>query len=359
MTYDYSAGELSQILAENIEMVCDGLGVTGARQGNDLVGLNPTRADKKRGSFRVCIRGAKRGLWSEFSDGSKGDALALVNYIISGGTQSNDWKPSIEWALDFLNIRESQTPEQKYQLKQRAKENRIKADSEAKLEQAEKARMASAIWLNAKPLEDGDIVTQYLEERGIRLPIAGFMPGVLRCDNIYLLDTEGYCDAMIAGIYNYDGKIIACHRTYIENTGYGVKKISSEIGEAKKVLGSPNGGFIPIWKGVQNGRQGSPLSKIKKAELFLCEGIEDALTIATIIPSARIWAVISLGNFARIRIPPNVTTVTICGDNDESEQAQRAFKTGVENIAGQVEIVKIARSQKGKDFNDWLISNDK
>lgn len=50
----------------------------GRIEGREYVALNPTRADKKPGSFRINLN---TGLWSDFATGDKGDVIGLVAYL--------------------------------------------------------------------------------------------------------------------------------------------------------------------------------------------------------------------------------------------------------------------------------------
>ncbi len=51
----------------------------GKRVGREYVALNPTRADKRVGSFKVNLR---TGRWADFATGDKGgDAVSLAAYL--------------------------------------------------------------------------------------------------------------------------------------------------------------------------------------------------------------------------------------------------------------------------------------
>lgn len=51
----------------------------GVRAGNEWIALNPTRADKKRGSFRINI---STGRWADFATNDKGgDVISLAAYL--------------------------------------------------------------------------------------------------------------------------------------------------------------------------------------------------------------------------------------------------------------------------------------
>jgi len=51
----------------------------GHRQGSDWVALNPTRADRRKGSFRINLQ---KGCWADFATGdSGGDPVSLYAYL--------------------------------------------------------------------------------------------------------------------------------------------------------------------------------------------------------------------------------------------------------------------------------------
>ena len=57
----------------------------GRREGNEWVARNPTRSDRRPGSFKVNIR---TGSWADFATGDKGgDVVSLAAYL-DGSRQS-------------------------------------------------------------------------------------------------------------------------------------------------------------------------------------------------------------------------------------------------------------------------------
>ena len=57
---------------------------SGRYDGHEFVALNPTRADKKLGSFRINTRS---GQWADFATGDKGgDLIDLYAYLYSCNT---------------------------------------------------------------------------------------------------------------------------------------------------------------------------------------------------------------------------------------------------------------------------------
>src|SRR4051812_19042686 len=52
---------------------------TGRREGNEWIALNPRRADRSLGSFKVNLQ---TGRWADFASGDAGgDAISLLAYL--------------------------------------------------------------------------------------------------------------------------------------------------------------------------------------------------------------------------------------------------------------------------------------
>ena len=59
--------------------ICQRLLPQGRRRGDEWISRNPTRGDRRPGSFKVNLR---TGKWSDFATGDKGgDLVALVAYL--------------------------------------------------------------------------------------------------------------------------------------------------------------------------------------------------------------------------------------------------------------------------------------
>jgi hypothetical protein len=54
----------------------------GKRIGKEYISLNPTRADRKPGSFKVVMVGRRAGVWADFATGDRGgDLISLAAYL--------------------------------------------------------------------------------------------------------------------------------------------------------------------------------------------------------------------------------------------------------------------------------------
>jgi hypothetical protein len=56
----------------------------GKIDGREFVALNPRRNDKRPGSFKIRVAGARAGCWADFASGDQGgDPVSLVAYLES------------------------------------------------------------------------------------------------------------------------------------------------------------------------------------------------------------------------------------------------------------------------------------
>ena len=54
----------------------------GKRIGKEYVALNPKRADRHLGSFKIVFSGRRAGMWADFATGDKGgDVISLAAYL--------------------------------------------------------------------------------------------------------------------------------------------------------------------------------------------------------------------------------------------------------------------------------------
>ena len=75
---------IKQFAEQNLLAVVQQLLPGGKVIGKEYVVRNPMRADKRAGSFKICISGPKAGVWSDFATSAKGgDRLSLVSYVKS------------------------------------------------------------------------------------------------------------------------------------------------------------------------------------------------------------------------------------------------------------------------------------
>lgn len=304
-------------------------------------------------SMAIHRGGAKRGVWRDFSSNDQhGDALDLVAHCLFGG----DKKKAFAWARSWLGI-DGLDPGRIDKVRAQVRRQAI-ADEKKALEKAQqKQKIARAIWLNARPDIAGSPVDLYLLSRGIGIADLPRLPGALRYAPAleypaHMLDgVKTSWPAMVAAITNAAGAHIATHRTYLQDKGGGLV-VKAPVPDAKLTIGSYRGGFISVSRGTS----GKPLKDAPDGDrVILCEGVEDALTLALCHPAYRVLAAISVGNIRNIALPPAISHVEIAADNDDPDSAAgRTLQAAIDHLIDQGRDVTVSSSPYGKDFNDML-----
>lgn len=322
--------------------------------------LNPGRADRSVGSFVITLDGPKAGRWNDYATGQHGDLLDLIALALGC-----DLKDALREARAFLGLNHLSAEDEARRRAGAEAAKRRQADARAKDAEAREKRreMALALWLSGREIA-GTPVEDYLKgARGIELTRLPRAPHALRfhpecyykhIDPATGEITEGRFPAMLAIAVRPDGKAAACHRTYLEHFDGAWRK--ARLPAPKKVLGDYAGAAIRLWSGLgpRGGKQ--RLSALPPgSHVYVAEGIEDALSCATILPEAIVLAAISLSNLGSLWLPETVAEVTLIADRDEGEQAQAALARAIETHARAGRRVRLWQNAGGgKDLNDAL-----
>jgi hypothetical protein len=344
--------ELNRELVADVRALCRHLLPLGRERQGEWQEASTARGGLGD-SLTVRVSGARAGVWAHFSRGEGGDLLDLIAYLQTNGNIGE----AVRWARQWLGHAEA-APVDQAELDRRRAEARARAERAAKIDAERRARMsdfAKRMWLAGAPLSPGDVADRYLSSREVGQAVLGRRPNSLRLLGDVRHESGSRWPAMLACILGLDGAWLGVHRTFLHPEGR-----KAPVTPAKAVLGSVIGGHIPIWKGAHR----QTLAEIPEGvPVYLCEGIEDALTVARLLPEARVLATVSLGNMARIALPPQVREVVLVADNDPETlpdgRAHPAFAglqaaVAAHQAAGRK--VGVARPVGGfKDFNAWLM----
>ena len=273
---------------------------------------------KSHGGFRVGNKGSlviqSDGLFCNHEAGLGGDVIDLIKH-----TLHCDFKAALHWANSFIGNAPVTI----------AKPAIIKQSPV--INEGERIAKALRLWRAAKPLQ-GTLAEKYLHNRGLNLPL----PDSLRfLPNAWNHTTDKHHPALVAAGQNCDGKISFVHLVYLTPEG---KKISGDKVEAKLSFGIMKGCAVQL----------SPLSE----SLVLCEGLEDGLSILQAMPQAAVWAGIGTGNLIKMPIPDTVTDIVIAADNDVA--GIKAARKLAERLIALGKVVRLAKPQAAKDFNEIL-----
>jgi hypothetical protein len=370
---EISAREISEMLGQRIVGLCDALALTGHEINGALVPLNPTRHDRKAGSFVINLQGNKQGKWEDYAVGHYGDALDLVAYVSFGGWPiTREGKAeALRWGKRWLGIGDSgrigpNDSARMQKAREAMDEARSKAEGLALATQDRNRRGAQAMFLEAAPLEPGTPGWVYLTEgRGVNLglfrEIHGRLPWAVRSHHAMRhVETDQVVPCLISAFLQPDGTIVGVHRVFLEKSGLSKLKVEGPHIPTKKIWPRGwHGGIIPISRGRT---QLAPRHAHKaglKDECAYWEGVENAFSAALLCPEWRVSAVGSAGNFASIE-PPECASVVIAGrDNDRDRKTRAAVTAKVEKLREKCEARGVAFLETWprrafKDINDEM-----
>lgn len=188
---------------------------------------------------------------------------------------------------------------------------------------------ARAIWRQAVPIK-GTPAETYLRSRGLICAL----PESLRFARLTYGKRGPQHPCLIALAASADNQVTGIQRTYLNASGTG----KASVPKQKLSLGRIRGSAIRL----------APAA----AEMVICEGIEDGLTLQQELGTAT-WVSAGVGNLKAMELPAGVRSVIIGADADDSGEA--GARAAADRFAGQGRKVRIIRPYSGfKDFNAEL-----
>lgn len=314
-------------------------------------------------SLVVQLIGARQGQWKDFgncaADEERGDMIDLLRHCRFGG----DKGAAIAAAKAMLGIHDDYTPARErispaelarlQATRAEASRQRAEARSEAEAkDRAAKIKGAKALFHAgaARPIA-GTPAEAYLTGRGIGPGASGKWPGSLRFHpEVWNSEIRVKTPALLAMIVTPQGEHVGTHRIWLQPCSRrGWTKL--DVVNAKKVLGTFWGGFIPMNKGSS----GKSMRDMAADEpVYEAEGPEDCLLIREKLPTARIICAISLGNLGAIVFPAQAKRLVVVGDRDnkpgEVDKLERAIAA---QQARGMEVSLVLPPPGFKDVNDW------
>ncbi len=289
------------------------------RDGAEFKGLCPFHAETT-GSLAV---NPKKGLFHCFGCGESGDAIAWV--------QKTD-HVSFPEALRRLGANETGRGGAALPL---PLETPPAVDPGEEAERAKRVAAAKKIWEESLPAT-GTLVATYLAARGlagVKIP-----PTVRFHPRLWSAEAARTLPGVVGAVFCRNA-LVGVHRTFLRPDGSG----KADLKSPKKMLGSCQGGHV--WC--------SP-ARVEK-RLIVAEGIETSLSVAKAVPNVPVWAALSLGNMGA-DVPESVADLVLCadGDNKDPAAADRVLAHAEEKHRRPWRVVRVARPDVGKDFNDMV-----
>lgn len=192
-------------------------------------------------------------------------------------------------------------------------------------DKTEKVEQARAIWREAVAIS-GTPAERYLRHRGIftRLPES------LRFARLRYGAKGRTYPALVALVASVDHQFWGIQRTYLNEAGTG----KAAVPKPKLSLGRVKGGAIRL----------APAA----AELTVCEGLEDGLTLQQEMGRA-VWVAAGAGMLPGMRLPLGCNSVVIGADGDEA--GEQAAREAQEAFVRQGRAARVIRPLEAKDFN--------
>lgn len=185
--------------------------------------------------------------------------------------------------------------------------------------------LALQIWREAQPAA-GSKVEVYLRARAVTLPV----PGSLKFHPTLTFTPTGTAfPAMVAGVQDINGKLVAIHRTYLLPDG-----------SAKAPLSSPKMALGPLGRGAVR------LGPVEPA-IGMAEGIESALSAMQLF-DITVWSALG-SRMAAVELPNEVLEIQVFADNGAAGggAAERAAETFIRQ--GR----RVALRFPPPEFGDW------
>ncbi len=185
----------------------------------------------------------------------------------------------------------------------------------------------------AKPIQEGDQVTQYLRNRGL----SRFPESLLFHGKLYDVDSKANYQGMLGIMEDSKGKIVSIHRTFLQD---GSKASITAPKKIMSPIGTINGSSVRLF----------PL----ESHIGIAEGIETALAAYELfnIPT---WATVSTNGMKTFIPPDGIEEITIFGDNDKNFAGQAAAYEAANklHLKGYRVNVKLPLAT-GKDWLDLM-----
>ena len=350
----------------------------GRAKGDIWQAPSPRRAKSAPTSFCIWIdRTDRAGGFKDFVTGESGDVFATIEYCLQN---VNGPKEALAWAKARLGLDGPMDKAKVERVKAEARVKAAEAEAADEKERARKRAFARSVWLAGGDLKPGTPAWTYLTSaRHIPLaklwnirPIGSLKSAAAikyHWPELQPGDSAGGEDqAYFRGKRPRDGvsshpgllatmspvnggKNAGLHRTFLRSDGLG----KADVPTPKRMMGQIAGCTIPIWRGETGLSPGQAIKQKKQGTLIVCEGIEDALSIASVAPRFRVWASGSLAGLTSMPWPECASDLIIFADNDwEGSQAATQLDKAVKRLS-RLGPTKVARVDGFKDANEALM----
>lgn len=269
-----------------------------------------------KGSFRVYVGGTKKGGWSDFEDGEKGDPLRLIMH-----ERRCSFPEAKDWALAWVGNPERTAAHRREERREKPANGPV-SDTSSYAQQIVAASLPTA----------GTLAEVYLRQhRGI----VGPLPTEIRFHaGVWTRETRSTFPALV--IPAFDGDVVRRIQVIYLDPRTGTK---AALGVVKRTFGK-DASHVPA----------NLAAREADGTILAFEGPEDGIG-AWSVTGLRTVVAFGGGNLDKVEFPAGAKVI-VCGDADEVGR-KAAKRTAVALLAAGCS-VKVAFPAGAKDFNEVL-----
>lgn len=364
-------------LSDRLKSECERLArdlLPGGESSRGLYRAAQRRNGGPGDSLTVYLRGPKQGKWQHFGGEiggqQHGDMLDLIM-----ATQQLGKEDARAWAMRWLGIAPGavefrRTPAEEAAARKAAAEVR-----RAHMERVDRRRKSDrTLFYSSLHLALDNPAGAYMAGRipgfGKLLDLGWGLNALRHHPALMHPYAQREFPAMLAYCTFPGGKLAALHRYFLREVEdadaeggrrWDVLRRKRDGGLEGKLASTELGGaFVPVWRGSRSDPQtgeivaGYPWSDERAGpEVLVCEGVEDAATLALVDKHRRIAAALSIPNFMQIKLPDWAKRVVWFADDDgDNQQVPPLLEAAFDRLEQQGKEVVIARPPAGfKDAN--------
>ena len=276
-----------------------------------------------KGSLAVTIQGEKQGLWKDFESGQGGNILQLIQKHLG-----LSFTESCEYASKWTD----------YEINTVIKQSATNAPKNELLDKDKKEiQTANKLWDRGKPINNTLAERYLVKHRGIQLPK---WPEALRyLPSYFHQETQKNYPALMLKATNEKNEVMAVQLILLDpKTGNKLESTTNKIIRGRVKFGAN--------VKLNNG----------KAQRYIAEGPETALSILMAKPDSEVIATLSQGNLKKVDLAVDKNTI-FCFDNDAKEIDVQKLFTEIDRLRNP-KVNWVMPIKDKSDFNDLLKEQD-
>jgi DNA primase (bacterial type) len=221
---------------------------------------------------------------------------------------------------------------------------RVRRKEEDDRRLAERVELAKSIWADSVPPQ-GTPVEVYLRSRGITMDLPDTVRFVMtpRWRNLETGEVGRDIPAMVCAMQDNSDDVVGVQCVFLEDGGrrkYSRLRSDGSVAKAKLTFGKLVGAAIRL----------GPVAE----RIIYCEGPEDGLTLAQLLPGQSVWVSCGTAVMPRMKFPREVRSLILAGDNNEAGR-KAVVAARITHSSNGLLVEEVYPDPPFKDWNDQLM----